>query len=125
MALRHYEKHGIFLFPSISNTRAIQCRVSRRYNPNQRFHPTTSNTPYNDARNSYLRPFPTVLTITWRKESGHNKHTHHFFLPFVLPFETGAGLDAVDMTLDALEEGAAEVALLPAPDLMLSSALFW
>jgi hypothetical protein len=36
----------------------------------------------------------------------------------------GAGLDAVDMTLEALEEGAAEVALLPAPDLRLSSALF-
>jgi hypothetical protein len=42
-----------------------------------------------------------------------------------LPFEAGAGLDAVDMTLEALEEGAAEVVLLPAPDLMLSSALFW
>jgi hypothetical protein len=42
----------------------------------------------------------------------------------VLTFETGAGLDAVDMTLEALEEGAADVALLPAPDLMLSSALF-
>jgi hypothetical protein len=42
-----------------------------------------------------------------------------------LPLETGAGLDAVDMTLEALEEGAAEVALLPALDLMLSSALFF
>ena len=69
---------------------------------------------------------PTILTCTWsRKESCHNKHTFslHFLLPFVLPFETGAGLEAVDMTLEALE-GAAEVALLPAPDLMLSSALF-
>jgi hypothetical protein len=41
-----------------------------------------------------------------------------------LPLGAGAGLEAVDITLDAREEGAAEVALLPAPDLTLSSALF-
>jgi hypothetical protein len=60
------------------------------------------------------------------KRKDHNKYifSHHFFLPFNLPFDRGAGLDAVEMTLDALEEGVAEVALLPAPDLMLSSALF-
>jgi hypothetical protein len=48
----------------------------------------------------------------------------YFFLPLPLPFGAGAWLDAVDMTLEAREEGAAEVALLPAPDLTLSSALF-
>jgi hypothetical protein len=52
-------------------------------------------------------------------------HNHHFFLPFDLLFGGGAGLEAVDMTLEALEDGAADVALLPAPDLMLSSALFY
>jgi hypothetical protein len=45
-------------------------------------------------------------------------------LPFDLLFGAGAGLEAFDITLDAREEGAADVALLPAPDLMLSSALF-
>ena len=34
-------------------------------------------------------------------------------------------LEAVDITLDALEEGAADVALLPAPDFTLSRALFY
>jgi hypothetical protein len=36
----------------------------------------------------------------------------------------GAWLEAADMTLEAREEGAAEVALLPAADLTLSRALF-
>jgi hypothetical protein len=45
-------------------------------------------------------------------------------LPIDLPFDAGAGLDAVDMTLEAREEGAADVALLPAVDLTLSRALF-
>lgn len=49
----------------------------------------------------------------------------HFFLLLDLPFVAGAWLEAVDMTLEAREEGAAEVALLPAPDLTLSSALFY
>jgi hypothetical protein len=49
---------------------------------------------------------------------------HHFFLPFTLLFVGAGALDAVDMTLDALEDGAADVALLPAPDFTLSSALF-
>jgi hypothetical protein len=77
--------------------------------------------------NSSLRPFPTHFDRTYEPKRGLNEQTFllHFFLPFVLPFGAGAGLDAVDITLEALEEGAAEVALLPAPDLMLSSALFW
>jgi hypothetical protein len=43
-----------------------------------------------------------------------------------LPFDAGAaaGLDAVDITLEAREEGPAEVALLPAADFTLSRALF-
>jgi hypothetical protein len=45
-------------------------------------------------------------------------------LPFALLFVGAGALDAVDMTLDALEDGAADVALLPAPDFTLSSALF-
>jgi len=49
----------------------------------------------------------------------------HFFFPLPLPFGIGAGLDAVDMTLEAREDGAADVALLAAPDLILSRALFW
>jgi hypothetical protein len=48
---------------------------------------------------------------------------NHFFLPLALPL-TGAWLEAVDMTLEALEEGVADVALLPTADLTLSSALF-
>lgn len=47
----------------------------------------------------------------------------HFFLPSALLFaEAGAGLEA---TLEAREDGAMEVALLPATDLTLSSALFY
>jgi hypothetical protein len=49
----------------------------------------------------------------------------HFFLDLDLLFEGGAGLEAVDMTLEAREEGAADVALLPAADLTLSRALFY
>jgi hypothetical protein len=49
----------------------------------------------------------------------------HFFLPFDLFLDAvGAGLEAVDMTLEAREEGAADVALLPIADLTFSSALF-
>lgn len=49
----------------------------------------------------------------------------HFFLPFALLLlaePTGAGLEA---TLEAREDGATDVALLPATDLMLSRALFY
>jgi hypothetical protein len=42
----------------ISNTRAVQSKMSRLYVPNQRFRLVTSNTPNYDARNSSLRPFP-------------------------------------------------------------------
>jgi hypothetical protein len=89
-----------------------------------------SNTPNNDAShlstpllpNQYFDP----VQQKSRKEIVKSIETqnHHFFLPFDLLFGAGAGLEAFDMTLEALEEGAAEVALLPAPDLMLSSALF-
>jgi hypothetical protein len=58
----------------------------------------------------------------------------HFFLPLALLsldllsldllFDAGAGLEAVDMTLEA-REGDVEVALLPAADFTLSSALFF
>ena len=37
----------------------------------------------------------------------------------------GAGVEPLDITLEAREDGAAEVALLAAPDLRLSSALFY
>lgn len=47
----------------------------------------------------------------------------HFFFPFDFDLDTGAGLD--DATLEARDDGAADVALLPAPDLTLSSALFF
>jgi hypothetical protein len=53
---------------------------------------------------------------------------HYFFLPLPLPFEpldAEAGLEAADITLEALEEGAADVALLPASDLILAIALFY
>jgi hypothetical protein len=47
-------------------------------------------------------------------------------LPFaLLLLGMGAGLEAVDMTLEAREDGAADVALLPTADLTLSSALFY
>jgi hypothetical protein len=46
----------------------------------------------------------------------------YFFLPFDLLFEAGA-LEFVDATLDA-READVEVALLPAADFTLSSALF-
>jgi hypothetical protein len=60
------------------------------------------------------------------KEKCYRKYIAiYFFLPLPLPFGAGTWLDAVDMTLEAREEGAAEVALLPAPDLTLSSALFY
>ena len=59
------------------------------------------------------------------RKSLHNKYTAiYFFLPFALLLGAGAWLEVVDMTLEAREEGAADVALLPAPDLTLSSALF-
>lgn len=50
----------------------------------------------------------------------------HLFLPLDLLFEAeaGAGLEAFEATLEALEDGVAEAALLPAVDLTLSSALF-
>lgn len=50
----------------------------------------------------------------------------HLFLPLdlLLEAETGAGLDAFETTLEALDDGVAEAALLPAVDLTLSSALF-
>jgi len=58
----------------------------------------------------------------------------HFFLPLALLsldllslallFDAGAGLEAVDWTLEA-REGDVEVALLPAADFTLSSALFF
>lgn len=54
-------------------------------------------------------------------------HPHpHLFLPLDLLFEAeaGAGLEAFEATLEALEDGVAEAALLPAVDLTLSSALF-
>ncbi len=47
----------------------------------------------------------------------------HFFFPLAF-FGAGAGEDAVDITLEALEDGAADVDLLAAPDLTLSIALF-
>ena len=37
----------------------------------------------------------------------------------------GAGVEPLDITLEAREDGAADVALLTAPDLRLSSALFY
>lgn len=37
----------------------------------------------------------------------------------------GAGVEPLDITLEAREDGAADVALLPAPDFRLSSALFY
>lgn len=37
----------------------------------------------------------------------------------------GAGVEPLDMTLEAREDGAADVALLAAPDFKLSSALFY
>ncbi len=37
----------------------------------------------------------------------------------------GAGVEPRDITLEAREDGAADVALLPAPDFRLSSALFY
>ena len=49
---------------------------------------------------------------------------NHFFLALPFPLVAGTAFEAVDITLDALEDVAAEVALLPAPDLMLSRALF-
>lgn len=45
----------------------------------------------------------------------------YFFLPLLLPFGAGAA-DGVEATLEARDEGAAELALLP---LTLSSALFY
>jgi hypothetical protein len=55
---------------------------------------------------------------------------NHFFFPPFFPFPAfaagGAGLEAADVpTLEAREDGAAEVALLPAPDFTLSRALFY
>ena len=49
---------------------------------------------------------------------------NYFFFPLPFPLVAGTVFEAVDISLDALEDGAAEVALLPAPDLMLSRALF-
>jgi hypothetical protein len=49
----------------------------------------------------------------------------HFFLPFALLFGAGAGVEALDKTLEAREDGAADVALLPTADLTLSKALFY
>jgi hypothetical protein len=52
-------------------------------------------------------------------------HYLYFFLPLDLFLaEEGTGLEAVDITLEAREDGTVEVALLPATDLTLSSALF-
>jgi hypothetical protein len=76
-------------------------------------------------------PIPWILdlsiTHTSRKEIGHqNIQTFdllHFFLPLdLLLAEAGAGLEA---TLEALDDGATDVDLLPATDLMFSSALFY
>lgn len=50
----------------------------------------------------------------------------HFFFDFDLPLAgAGVALEAVDKTLESRDEGAADVALLPAADLTLSRALFW
>jgi hypothetical protein len=54
--------------------------------------------------------------------------TYHdyFFLPLALLFVgAGAGVEPLDITLEAREDGAADVALLAAPDFRLSSALFY
>ena len=48
---------------------------------------------------------------------------HYFFFGFDFDLDA-AGAEFVDTTLDA-RDGAAEVALLPVADLMLSSALFY
>jgi len=71
---------------------------------------------------------PLILPATFKQENlGWYKTFHnHFFLPFVLLFVgAGAGVEPLDITLEAREDGAAEVALLAAPDLRLSSALFY
>jgi hypothetical protein len=75
---------------------------------------------YAPSPNQYFDPY---------KEPKGNRYNnitqyHHFFLPLDLLFGTGARLEAFDITLEALEDGAADVALLPAVDLTLSSALF-
>lgn len=50
----------------------------------------------------------------------------YLFRPLDLLFEAeaGAGLESFDTTLEALDDGAVDVALLPAVDLTLSRALF-
>jgi hypothetical protein len=45
-------------------------------------------------------------------------------LDLLFEAEAGAGLASFDATLEALEDGAADVALLPAVDLTVSRALF-
>jgi len=89
---------------------------------------STSRKLLNNAK-SMIPPvssYAPILTLPSHKENIHNNYIvhSHFFLPFDLPFGAGAGLEAVDMTLEAREEGAADVALLPAADLTLSRALF-
>jgi hypothetical protein len=71
---------------------------------------------------------PLSLPATFKQEIVPRYRTfyNHFFLPFVLLFAgAGAGVEPLDITLEAREDGAAEVALLAAPDLRLSSALFY
>jgi hypothetical protein len=79
------------------------------------------NTPYDDPPSSCALHL--ILTNT-KGNPCYYTFQSHFFFPLDLPFGGGAGLEAVDITLEAREDGAAEVALLPAPDLMLSRALF-
>lgn len=69
----------------------------------------------------YFPANPKQETVRWYRIF-HN----HFFLPLDLPFTgAGAGVEPLDIMLEAREDGAAEVALLPAPDLRLSRALFY
>ena len=77
-------------------------------NENANYHSTPISQPFMELKEKWYKKYIAI----------------YFFLPLVLLFGTGAWLEAVDITLEAREEGAAEVALLPAPDLRLSSALF-
>jgi hypothetical protein len=72
------------------------------------------------------RPFYFLLTLKQESVRCIGQFHNHFFLPLALLFVgAGAGVEPLDITLEAREEGAADVALLPAPDLRLSSALFY
>ena len=84
-----------------------------------------SKTPYGHARQISSKRHSSIRNIWANSLLIATTHVNYFFLPFALPFAGAGALEAVDITLDALEEGAADVALLPPLDFTLSRALFY